>query len=177
VDEGRGRERAQGPRSISAKLFRAASDTPANRRPAAAHCPEVVEPCLVITHTLLLPSECPRISFFNTALALPWIRVIRSGGSHGQLDDHRRTRRVEARAHPRLGIENTSVNAVLASYLERWSRSDELRGRREEAVSRLTRLAEEAKAGSGGRTWSRDELHERSCAVPRHEERGQGQLP
>ena len=65
------------------------------------------------------------------------------------------------RARVRALEENTSVNAVLASYLERWSRSDELRGRREEAVSRLARLAEEAKAGSGGRTWSRDELQER----------------
>jgi hypothetical protein len=39
------------------------------------------------------------------------------------------------RARIRALDENTSVNAVLASHLERWSRSDELRGRREEAVS------------------------------------------
>jgi hypothetical protein len=65
------------------------------------------------------------------------------------------------RARIRALEENTSVNAVLAGYLERWSRSDDLRRRREEAVSRLTWLAEQAQAGSEGRTWSRDELHER----------------
>jgi hypothetical protein len=64
------------------------------------------------------------------------------------------------RARIRALEDNTSVNSVLARYLESYARSDELRRRREAALNALLALAEESRAGSGGRRWSRDELYE-----------------
>lgn len=65
------------------------------------------------------------------------------------------------RARLRALQEDTSVNAVLAAYLEAYSRADDEVRRCERAVARILDLSEQSKAGSGGRRWSRDELHER----------------
>jgi hypothetical protein len=65
------------------------------------------------------------------------------------------------RARMRALAENRSVNAVLARYLEEYAQVDALRRRRREAFEALLALAEESGSGSGGRTWNRDELHER----------------
>jgi hypothetical protein len=65
------------------------------------------------------------------------------------------------RARLRALEEDTSVNAVLAAYLEAYSRADDDVRRRECAVARILDLSEQSGAGSGGRTWSRDALHER----------------
>jgi hypothetical protein len=64
------------------------------------------------------------------------------------------------RARMRALEENRSVNAVLARYLEEYARMDALQRRRREALAALLALAAEARSGSGGRTWTRDELHE-----------------
>ncbi len=65
------------------------------------------------------------------------------------------------RARIRALEENSSVNAVLAKYLERYARTDELRQRREQALRSLLELADRCQAGRGGETWTRDDLHER----------------
>ena len=52
----------------------------------------------------------------------------------------------------------TSVNAVLRDHLEEWTG---VRDERRRAVARLLKAARRSKASSGGRTWTRDELHER----------------
>jgi hypothetical protein len=65
------------------------------------------------------------------------------------------------RARLRALEEDTSVNAVLAAYLEAYSGADDHRRRRERAVAHILDLSEKSAAGSGGRSWSRDELHER----------------
>jgi hypothetical protein len=65
------------------------------------------------------------------------------------------------RARLRALEENSSVNAVLGKYLEEYAQTDELRRRREEALKSLLELADRCQAGRGGKTWTRDELHER----------------
>ncbi len=65
------------------------------------------------------------------------------------------------RARIRALEENSSVNAVLGKYLEEYARTDELRCRREDALRFLLALANRSHVGRGGRTWTRDELHER----------------
>lgn len=65
------------------------------------------------------------------------------------------------RARIRALEENSSVNAVLARYLEEYARTDELRRRREEALKSLLELADRCQVGHGDKTWTRDELHER----------------
>lgn len=62
------------------------------------------------------------------------------------------------RARNRARQQGTSVDEVLRSYLESYAGSDE---DREEAIRALLDLSKKAQSGSGGRTWSRDELHER----------------
>jgi hypothetical protein len=57
--------------------------------------------------------------------------------------------------------ENTSVNAVLGNFLEKYARTEELRRRRDEALKSLLELADRCQVGRGGKTWTRDELHER----------------
>ena len=54
----------------------------------------------------------------------------------------------------------TSVNALLRAYLERYARS----GQASEALTGFARLARRSAATSGprGRTWTRDELHDRT---------------
>lgn len=73
------------------------------------------------------------------------------------------------RARLRALEEDTSVNAVLAAYLAAYSRADDDVRPRERAVARILDLSEQSGAGSGGRIWSRDALHERSDLVPRHQ--------
>ena len=65
------------------------------------------------------------------------------------------------RARIRALQEDSSVNAVLAKYLEEYAQTDELRQRREQALRSLLELADRGQAGRGGKTWTRDELHER----------------
>lgn len=57
--------------------------------------------------------------------------------------------------------ENTSVNAVLSDYLQNYAGADENRQRRQKALENLLKIAGEAKAGSAGKKWSREELYER----------------
>jgi hypothetical protein len=65
------------------------------------------------------------------------------------------------RARIRAIEQDTSVNKVLASYLEQYARADDLQRDRLQTVERIIALADEAGAGSEGRRWTRDELHER----------------
>jgi plasmid stability protein len=56
--------------------------------------------------------------------------------------------------------DGTSVNALLRAYLERYVGS----GQAGEALAGFARLARRSTAtsGPGGRTWTRDELHDRT---------------
>lgn len=62
------------------------------------------------------------------------------------------------RARIRALEQGTSVNAVLREYLEAYVGVASIR---EEAVKRLLELSRDARSRSGGRRWTRDELHER----------------
>jgi hypothetical protein len=62
------------------------------------------------------------------------------------------------RARSKALEEGTSVDALLRSYLEAYSGSRE---DREQAVKKLLELSRKATGGSGGRRWTREELHER----------------
>jgi plasmid stability protein len=57
--------------------------------------------------------------------------------------------------------EGTSVNALLRDYLAAYAGSEQV----QRALAGFADLAERSDASSGaaGRTWSRDELHERSA--------------
>ena len=59
--------------------------------------------------------------------------------------------------------EDTSVNARVREFLERYALGDDLQSRQRQAVERLILLAEEAQAGGGleNRAWGRDDLYER----------------
>ena len=63
------------------------------------------------------------------------------------------------RASLRALAQGTSVNTVLAEFLDSWSKEPS----RADAIADLVRLAESAGASSGsaGRTWSREDLHGR----------------
>jgi plasmid stability protein len=63
------------------------------------------------------------------------------------------------RARIRALEQGTSVNALLRQYLEAFASSGEIA----QARSRFVELARAATSGSGtrGRTWTRDDLHER----------------
>ena len=56
--------------------------------------------------------------------------------------------------------DGTSVNALLRAYLERYAGA----GQAGEALASFARLARRSTATSGpqGRTWTRDELHDRA---------------
>jgi len=62
------------------------------------------------------------------------------------------------RARVRAAELGTSVNAVLREYMEQWTSVQEERRR---AVDRILEASKRSRALSGGRTWTRDELHER----------------
>ncbi|MFU8822370.1 MAG: DUF6364 family protein [Gammaproteobacteria bacterium] len=55
--------------------------------------------------------------------------------------------------------EQTSVNALVREYLERYV---DARSRRMEALDALDELADRTRSASGG-PWSRDSLHERGA--------------
>lgn len=62
------------------------------------------------------------------------------------------------RARVRAAELGTSVNAVLREHLAHWVSADESRAR---AVSALLEQSKRTRSGSAGRTWTRNELHER----------------
>jgi len=62
------------------------------------------------------------------------------------------------RARLRALEQGSSVNAILRHYLENYAGSGEAR---RHAVDALLLLSRRTRTGRGGRTWSRDELHER----------------
>lgn len=62
------------------------------------------------------------------------------------------------RARMRALQENTSVNALVRDYLEKYAGS---KRQRRQAVADLLRLSQESGSRRGSSTWSRDELHER----------------
>jgi plasmid stability protein len=62
------------------------------------------------------------------------------------------------KARVRAAELGTSVNAVLRDYLEEWTARKEARRR---AIESFVEASRRSKASSGGRKWTRDELHER----------------
>lgn len=62
------------------------------------------------------------------------------------------------RARIRALEEGTSVNALVRDYLRGYAGEHE--GAR--AVGRFVRRARDAQSGSGGLTWTREELHDRA---------------
>jgi plasmid stability protein len=62
------------------------------------------------------------------------------------------------RARMRALQEDTSVNAVLRSFLEAYASSA---GREEAAIADLIALSVASTASRGSATWTRDDLHER----------------
>jgi hypothetical protein len=68
--------------------------------------------------------------------------------------------RLLKQARMRALEDGTSVNALLRAYLERYAGA----GEAGEALDGFARLARRSSATSGppGRTWTRDELHDRS---------------
>ncbi|MGH9323593.1 MAG: DUF6364 family protein [Vicinamibacteria bacterium] len=62
------------------------------------------------------------------------------------------------KARMRALAQGTSVNAILAEYLESYA---DLQARQEQTTRSLLQLARKAKSGRGRRRWSRDELYER----------------
>lgn len=66
--------------------------------------------------------------------------------------------RVLERARSRASQQGTSLDALLRSYVEAYAGGEE---NREQAVKNLLDLSRKTDGGSGGRRWTRDELHER----------------
>lgn len=66
--------------------------------------------------------------------------------------------RVLERARSRASQQGTSLDALLQSYVETYAGGEE---DREQAVKNLLDLSRKTDGGSGGRRWTRDELHER----------------
>jgi len=68
--------------------------------------------------------------------------------------------RLLKQARMRALEDGTSVNALLRAYLERYAGA----GQAAEALAGFARLARRSAATSGplGRTWTRDELHDRT---------------
>jgi plasmid stability protein len=62
------------------------------------------------------------------------------------------------RARLRALEEDTSVNALVRSFLEAYAGEAE---RRQAAIADLIALSQESGSARGDRTWTRDELHER----------------
>ncbi len=55
--------------------------------------------------------------------------------------------------------EGTSVNALLREFLDSYAG---VRREQQEAASRIAAISLSSKSRRGGRTWSRDDLHERN---------------
>ena len=62
------------------------------------------------------------------------------------------------RAQDKASQQGTSLDAVIQSYLETYA-GDNKSGR--QAVEVLLDLSRKTKSGSGGRRWTRDDLHAR----------------
>lgn len=62
------------------------------------------------------------------------------------------------RARSRASRQGTSLDALVRSYVETYAGGEE---DREQAVKSLLDLSRKTQGGSGGRRWTRDELHER----------------
>lgn len=62
------------------------------------------------------------------------------------------------KARMRALQEGTSVNAILREFLEAYAGSQR---ERQNAVNDILELSRASKSRRGGRSWSRDELHER----------------
>jgi hypothetical protein len=62
------------------------------------------------------------------------------------------------RARSRASRQGTSLDALVRSYVESFASGEESR---EQAVKTLLDLSQKTEGGSGGRRWTRDELHER----------------
>ena len=62
------------------------------------------------------------------------------------------------RARIRALEQGSSVNALLRGYLEAFANPGNTR---ERAIRSFQALADRAQSGSGGRSWTRDQLHER----------------
>ena len=69
--------------------------------------------------------------------------------------------RLLKRARIKAIQEGTSVNAVLRDQLERYAGSDKTRSALEDFASLAA--ASTASSGPGGRTWTRDDLHDRAA--------------
>ncbi len=63
-------------------------------------------------------------------------------------------------AQERARQQGTSVEEILQRYLESYVDQQQM-DRQQKAISSLLELASKAQSGSGGRKWTRDELHER----------------
>jgi hypothetical protein len=62
------------------------------------------------------------------------------------------------RARSKASQQGTSLDALVRSYVESFASGEESR---EQAVKSLLDLSRKSESGSGGRRWTRDELHER----------------
>jgi hypothetical protein len=62
------------------------------------------------------------------------------------------------KARMRALAQGTSVNAILAEYLESYA---DQQARQKEAIRALLAMSRRSKSGKGGRRWTRDELYER----------------
>ena len=62
------------------------------------------------------------------------------------------------KARMRALQEGTSVNALLREFVDSYAG---VRRDQQEAVRRIAALSRESKSRRGGRTWSRNDLHER----------------
>jgi plasmid stability protein len=62
------------------------------------------------------------------------------------------------RARVRAAQLGTSVNAVLRAYMETWAGAQHERAR---AVESLLKRSRSSRSARRGRSWTRDELHER----------------
>ena len=62
------------------------------------------------------------------------------------------------RARVRAARLGTSVNAVLREFMESWAGGTSQRG---QSVASLLKRSSRARSARAGRTWTRDELHER----------------
>lgn len=67
-------------------------------------------------------------------------------------------KQVLERARSRASQQGTSLDTLLRSYVETYAGGEE---EREQAVKNLLDLSRKTEGGSGGRRWTRDELHER----------------
>lgn len=66
--------------------------------------------------------------------------------------------RILERALSKASQHGTSLDSLVRSYVETYAGGEESR---KQAVRNLLDLSRRSEAGSGGRRWTRDELHER----------------